>query len=45
MPCKGDRETEDFSQREKKNRVRGEEKRLERKQREKEGKLRKTGES
>ena len=45
MPCKEDRKTEDFSQREKKNRVRGEEKRLERKQRENERKLRKKGES
>ena len=45
MPCNGDRKIEDFSQREKKNRVRGEEKRLERKQREKERKLRKKGES
>ena len=47
LPCpvKGMEKTEDFSQREKKNRVRGEEKRLERKQREKERKLRKKGES
>ena len=45
MPCKEDRKTEDFSQCEKKNRVRGEEKRLERKQRENERKLRKKGES
>ena len=36
VPCKGDRKTEDFSQREGRNRVRGEEKRLERKQRENE---------
>ena len=45
MPCNGDRKIEDFSQHEKKNRVSGEEKRLERKQREKERKLRKKGES
>ena len=45
MPYIGDRKTEDFSQREKKSRVRGKEKRLERKQREKKGKLRKKGES
>ena len=45
MPCKEDRKTEDFSQCEKKNRVRGEEKRLERKQRENERKLRKKGDA
>ena len=45
MPCTEDRKTEDFSQREKKSKVRGKEKRLEQKQREKEGKLRKKGES
>ena len=45
MPCKGDKKTEDFSQGEKKNRVRGKEKRLERKQREKGRKRRKKEES
>ena len=44
-PVKGIEKREDFSQRQKKNRVRGEEKRLKRKQKEKERKLRKKGES